>query len=82
MMYTDILRAKKFPTRLLVDKTASDVNSVATLHPATMETLGLFCGDAVIVRGKKRRDTVLICLSNDAVEEGRTGLLCITTTVT
>ncbi|KAF7299352.1 AAA ATPase [Mycena indigotica] len=48
-----------------------DDNSVATLHPATMETLGLFCGDAVIVRGKKRRDTVLICLSNDAVEEGR-----------
>ncbi|KAF8176669.1 hypothetical protein K438DRAFT_1419323, partial [Mycena galopus ATCC 62051] len=31
----------------------------------------LFRGDTVIVRGKKRRDTVLTCLSLDDVEEGR-----------
>ncbi|KAJ7905531.1 P-loop containing nucleoside triphosphate hydrolase protein [Mycena olivaceomarginata] len=30
-----------------------------------METLGLFRGDTIIVRGKQRRDTVLICLSLD-----------------
>ncbi|KAF6753426.1 P-loop containing nucleoside triphosphate hydrolase protein [Ephemerocybe angulata] len=36
-----------------------------------MELLGLFRGDTIIVRGKKRKDTVLICLSNDDVEEGR-----------
>lgn len=44
---------------------------VATMNPATMETLSLFRGDTVIIRGKKRRDTVLICLSSDDVEEGR-----------
>ncbi|KAJ7121776.1 Aaa Atpase P97VCP ND1 in complex WITH P47 C [Mycena crocata] len=30
-----------------------------------------FRGDAIIVRGKKRRDTVLICVSSSDVEEGR-----------
>jgi transitional endoplasmic reticulum ATPase len=48
--------------------------AVATLNPATMEALQLFRGDTVIVRGKKRRDTVLIVLSDDGVEEGRVQL--------
>ncbi|KIK34664.1 hypothetical protein CY34DRAFT_785282 [Suillus luteus UH-Slu-Lm8-n1] len=43
---------------------------IATLNPATMELLQLFRGDTITVRGKKRRDTVLICLSSDDVEEG------------
>ncbi|KAG9313186.1 P-loop containing nucleoside triphosphate hydrolase protein [Chiua virens] len=68
---TAILRPKKSPNRLIVDEASADDNSVATLNPATMETLSLFRGDTVIVRGKKRRDTVLICLSSDEVEEGR-----------
>lgn len=62
-------------------------DAVATLNPATMETLQLFRGDTIIVRcvesvhleifsddfhsGKKRRDTVLIVLSSDDVEEGK-----------
>ncbi|KAF9241398.1 P-loop containing nucleoside triphosphate hydrolase protein [Melanogaster broomeanus] len=68
---TAILRPKKSPNRLIVDEATSDDNSVATLNPATMETLSLFRGDTIIVRGKKRRDTVLICLSSDDIEEGR-----------
>ncbi|KAF8336192.1 P-loop containing nucleoside triphosphate hydrolase protein [Amanita rubescens] len=68
---TAILRPKKSPNRLIVDEASADDNSVATLNPATMETLSLFRGDTIIVRGKKRRDTVLICLSSDDVEEGR-----------
>ncbi|PPQ73003.1 hypothetical protein CVT26_014679 [Gymnopilus dilepis] len=78
---TAILRPKKSPNRLIVDEATADDNSVATLNPATMELLQLFRGDTIIVRdhrdtdelysGKKRRDTVLICLSSDDVEEGR-----------
>ncbi|KLT43524.1 putative cell division cycle protein 48 [Cutaneotrichosporon oleaginosum] len=68
---TAILRQKKSPNRLMVDETTSDDNSVAVLHPNTMETLGLFRGDTVIIRGKRRKDTVLICLSQDDVEEGK-----------
>lgn len=70
----------------MLQATADD-NSVATINPATMETLGLFRGDTIIVRGKKRKDTgeyclaaayplltplsVLICLSSDDVDEGK-----------
>ncbi|KAI9636171.1 P-loop containing nucleoside triphosphate hydrolase protein [Dioszegia hungarica] len=68
---TAILRQKKSANRLMVDESPSDDNSVAILHPNTMEALGLFRGDTVIVRGKKRRDTVLICLSQDDIEEGK-----------
>ncbi|KAJ7870982.1 P-loop containing nucleoside triphosphate hydrolase protein [Mycena olivaceomarginata] len=68
---TAILEPKQSRNRLLVDEAAIDDNSVATLNPQTMEGLGLFHGDTIIVLGKKRRDTVLICLSSDDVEEDR-----------
>ncbi|BGO96524.1 Valosin-containing protein [Rhodotorula toruloides ATCC 204091] len=68
---TAILRPKKSPNRLIVDESTSDDNSVAQLNPATMETLQLFRGDTIIVRGKKRKDTVLIILSSEDVDEGK-----------
>lgn len=68
---TAILRQKRSPNRLMVDESPSDDNSVGILHPTTMEALGLFRGDTVIVRGKRRKDTVLICLSQDDIEEGK-----------
>ncbi|EJD41626.1 AAA-domain-containing protein [Auricularia subglabra TFB-10046 SS5] len=66
-----ILTPKKSPNRLIVDEAAEDDNSVATMNPATMEAQQLFCGDTVIVEGKKRRDTVLICLSSNDADEGK-----------
>ena len=45
------------PNRLVVDESASDDNSVASINPSTMETLSLFRGDTIILRGKKRKDT-------------------------
>ena len=35
-----------------------------------METLQLFRGDTVLVKGKKRRDTVLIVLADDDLDDG------------
>lgn len=68
---TAILRRKASPNKLMVDDATSDDNSVITLSPATMEKLQLFRGDTVIVKGKKRRDTVLIALSDDDVEDNK-----------
>jgi len=68
---TAILRQKRSPNRLICDEATSDDNSVAAINPTTMETLGLFRGDTIIVRGKKRKDTVLIVLSEDECEEGK-----------
>lgn len=36
-----------------------------------METLQLFRGDTVLVKGKKRKDTVLIVLADDDLEDGQ-----------
>eukprot|EP00004_Rigifila_ramosa_P013629 TRINITY_DN303_c0_g1_i1.p2 TRINITY_DN303_c0_g1~~TRINITY_DN303_c0_g1_i1.p2 ORF type:complete len:836 (+),score=240.81 TRINITY_DN303_c0_g1_i1:55-2562(+) len=68
---TAILDRKKAPNRLLVDESSNDDNSVVSLHPNTMDTLQLFRGDTVLLKGKKRKDTVCVVLSDDTVEETR-----------
>ncbi|KAF7838299.1 cell division cycle protein 48-like protein [Senna tora] len=66
---TAILERKKSPNRLIVDEAVNDDNSVVTLHPATMEKLQFFRGDTVLIKGKKRRDTVCIVLADEQCEE-------------
>lgn len=68
---TAILRRKNAPNKLMVDDATNDDNSVITLSNATMESLQLFRGDTVLVKGKKRRDTVLIVLADDDVEDNK-----------
>ncbi|KAJ3096139.1 AAA ATPase cdc48 [Phlyctochytrium planicorne] len=66
-----ILKKKASPNKLIVDDATNDDNSVCTLNTATMETLQLFRGDTVLVKGKKRKDTVLIVLADDEVEPSK-----------
>jgi transitional endoplasmic reticulum ATPase len=68
---TAILERKKAPNRLYVEEATNDDNSVVALHPATMEKLQLFRGDTVLLKGKKRRDTVCIVLHDETVEESK-----------
>lgn len=56
---------------MTVDDATNDDNSVITLSTATMEKLQLFRGDTVIVKGKKRRDTVLIVLADDDMDDNK-----------
>ena len=53
-----ILDRKKAPNRLFVDEATNDDNSVVAVNPTKMEELSLFRGDTVLLKGKKRRDTV------------------------
>jgi len=62
---------KKNPNRLLVDEASNDDNSVVALSLATMEELQLFRGDTVLLKGKRRKDTVCIVLADDACEPGK-----------
>merc|ERR1719410_472871 len=66
---TAIMDRKKSPNRLVVDDAINDENSVISLHPKTMEELELFRGDTVLLKGKKRRDTVCIVLADESCEE-------------
>lgn len=66
---TAIMERKKAPNRLFVEEAVNDDNSVISLHPATMEKLQLFRGDTVLIKGKKRKDTVCIVLHDDTCDE-------------
>ena len=68
---TAILERKKSPNRLIVDDAVNDDNSVVALHSKKMEELQLFRGDTVLLKGKKRKDTVCIVLADDTVEENK-----------
>ncbi|KAM0893374.1 hypothetical protein ACQ4PT_025128 [Festuca glaucescens] len=68
---TAILERKKSPNRLVVDEATNDDNSVVMLHPDTMEKLQLFRGDTVLLKGKKRKDTICIVLADDTCEEAK-----------
>lgn len=48
----------------------NDDNSIIALSNNTMEELQLFRGDTVLVKGKKRKDTVLIVLADDDLDDG------------
>ncbi|KAK3033498.1 hypothetical protein RJ639_032727 [Escallonia herrerae] len=66
---TAILERKKSPNRLVVDEAINDDNSVVSMHPSKMDELQLFRGDTVLVKGKKRKDTICIVLSDEQCEE-------------
>jgi transitional endoplasmic reticulum ATPase len=76
--YDDLLekiKAKKEANRLTVEDVGTDKkendNSIVTIHPDTMDSLGLFRGDTVKIVGKKRKDTICICLSDEDCERGK-----------
>ncbi|XP_022554158.1 cell division control protein 48 homolog E-like [Brassica napus] len=66
---TAILERKKSPNRLVVDEAINDDNSVVSLHPNAMEKLQLFRGDTILIKGKKRKDTICIALADESCEE-------------
>jgi transitional endoplasmic reticulum ATPase len=68
---TAILNRKKAPNRLIVDEAINDDNSVVCLNLSKMEELQLFRGDTVLLKGKKRRETVCIVLADDSCDAGK-----------
>lgn len=63
-------RPKRNTDFLSVTDAVNDDNSIIALSNNTMETLQLFRGDTVLVKGKKRKDTVLIVLADDDLDDG------------
>ena len=61
-MSTAILERKRGPNRLIVEEATTDDNSVVSLSQAKMEELKVMRGDTVLIKGKKRKDTVCIAL--------------------
>lgn len=68
---TAILKQKVKPNRLIVEDAINDDNSIITLAQGKMDELQLFRADSVIVKGKKRRETVCVVLSDDTCPEDK-----------
>jgi len=68
---TAIMEKKRAPNRLFVEEAINDDNSVVAMHPNTLQKLQLFRGDAVLIKGKKRKETVCIVLHDETVEESK-----------
>jgi transitional endoplasmic reticulum ATPase len=68
---TAILKDKARPNRLIVDQSVNDDNSVVALPQAKMDELQLFRGDTVILKGKKRKETVCIVLADDTCPQDK-----------
>jgi len=64
-------KKKRSPNRLVVEEALNDDNSVISLSQAKMEELNLFRGDNVLIKGKKRKDTVCIVLADDNLDDGK-----------
>ncbi|KAK1364845.1 AAA ATPase, CDC48 family [Heracleum sosnowskyi] len=62
---------KKAANRLVVDEAINDDNSVVALHPLTMDKLNLFCGDTILIKGRKRKDTICMVLADDTCDEAK-----------
>lgn len=62
---------KRSPNRLVVEEAVNDDNSIVVVSQAKMEELSLFRGDNVMVKGKKRKDTVCIVLADEGLDDGK-----------
>jgi len=65
---------KRAPNRLIADDVTEVVqgdgdNSCVLLSFAKMEELELFRGDSVLIKGKKRKETVCIAIANEGTED-------------
>jgi transitional endoplasmic reticulum ATPase len=73
------------PNRLVVDDNVGQEDAtIVIINTKVMDTLNIFKGDPVLIKGKRRRETVCVCLPDDTCPEGtirltrntRTNLRC------
>lgn len=68
---TAILKQKHRPNRLIVDEALSEDSSIVSLSKNKTEELQLFRGDTVVLKGRKRRQTVCIVLTDETCGDER-----------
>ena len=71
---TAILDQKKAPNRLIAEEPKNDDNSIVAIHETKMKELKIFNGDPVIVRGKRRHESLCIALRDNTIDPGKIGI--------
>lgn len=66
---------KRSPNRLVVDESHGDGdNSCVMLSLAKMEELNLFRGDTVMLKGKKKHDTICIAIADEETDDSKVSI--------
>jgi transitional endoplasmic reticulum ATPase len=65
---TAILDRKKAPHRLMAEEAKNDDNSVIQLTQQKMDELKIFKAETVLLKGKKRKETIAIALPDESGE--------------
>ena len=70
---TAILNVKKAPNKLLVEEATNEDNSSIYITAAKMNELGIFRADPVLLKGKRRTETIVIALqeAGDDLDNGK-----------
>jgi hypothetical protein len=71
MLNLEVDSPLSYPCPCRADEAVNDDNSVVALNLQKMDELQLFRGDTVLIKGKKRKDTVCIVLADEFCEEGK-----------
>ena len=65
------LKLRRKPNRLIVDEATGDDNSVIGLSENKMKQLELFRGDTVLIKGKRKKETVCILLTDETCDDDK-----------
>ncbi len=70
---TAILNVKKAPNKLMVEEAPNDDNSTVLITQAKMNELNIFGGDPVLLRGKRRAETIAFAMQDKSgeLEDGK-----------
>jgi transitional endoplasmic reticulum ATPase len=71
---TAILDQKKAPNRLIAEEPKNDDNSIVAMHESKMKELKIFNGDPVILRGKRRHETLCIAVRDNTIDPTKMGI--------
>jgi transitional endoplasmic reticulum ATPase len=71
---TAILDQKKAPNRLIAEEPKNDDNSIVAMHESKMKELKIFNGDPVILRGKRRHETLCIAVRDNTMDPNKMGI--------
>ena len=68
---TAILMKKARPNKLLVEDAVNGDSSTVTISNAKMDELQLFRGDTVVLKGKRKRETLCVVMSDDNLSDDK-----------
>lgn len=68
------LEPKRAPNRLLVEEPRSDDNSIITLNDIKLKELKIYNGDPVLVKGKRRKQTLVIVVRDNTIQPDKCGI--------